>query len=38
MGVKDTITKEYMQNAGVFADAFNFLMYNGEQVIKPEAA
>lgn len=36
MGVKDTITKEYMQNAEIFADAFNFLMYGGEQVIQPE--
>lgn len=36
MGAKDTITKEYMQNAEIFADAFNFFMYGGEQVIKPE--
>lgn len=25
-----------MQNAEIFADAFNFLMYGGEQVIQPE--
>lgn len=36
MADKDTITKEYMQNKATFADAFNYLLYNGEQVIKPE--
>ena len=36
MGEKDTITKNYMQDKTIFADAFNFLLYNGEQVIKPE--
>ena len=36
MADKDTITKEYMQDNETFADAFNFLLYNGEQVIKPE--
>lgn len=34
---KDTVTKEYMQDEEVFADAFNFLMYDGEQVIRPES-
>ena len=33
---KDTVTKEYMEDNAIFADAFNFYIYNGEQVIKPE--
>lgn len=33
---KDAVTKEYMKDAEIFADAFNFLLYNGEQIIKPE--
>ena len=33
---KDTYTKNYMANNNVFADAFNFLIYNGKQIIKPE--
>ncbi len=36
MGAKDTVTKEYMSNNSVFADAFNYLLYEGEQVIKPD--
>jgi len=36
LGEKDTITKNYMQDKTIFADAFNFLLYDGEQVIKPE--
>ena len=36
MADKDAVTKEYMQDNEIFADAFNFLLYNGEQVIKPE--
>ena len=36
MADKDTVTKEYMQNRETFADAFNFYLYDGEQVIKPE--
>ena len=36
MGDKDAITKEFMSRPDVFADAFNFLIYDGEQVIKPE--
>lgn len=35
MADKDTITKEYMQDRENFADAFNFLLYGGKQVIKP---
>lgn len=36
MSDKDTITKSYMEDAENFADAFNFLIYGGEQVIKAE--
>ena len=36
MGKKDTITKDYMSDNATFADAFNFLIYGGRQVIKPE--
>ncbi|MBO5753988.1 MAG: Rpn family recombination-promoting nuclease/putative transposase [Proteobacteria bacterium] len=32
----DCLTKELMSNPVVFADAFNLLLYDGEQVIKPE--
>ncbi len=34
---KDTYAKKYMSDNKVFADAFNFLIYNGEEVIKPES-
>ena len=36
MADKDTITKKYMQDKVTFADVFNFLLYDGEQVIKPD--
>lgn len=36
MGKIDTITKDYMKNNSVFADAFNFYVYGGRQVIRPE--
>ena len=36
MGKKDTVTKEYMRDPTVFADAFNKYLYHGRQVIKPE--
>ncbi len=36
MADKDTVTKEYMQDSATFADAFNFLLYDGRQVIRPE--
>ena len=36
MSDKDTVTKDYMQDKETFADAFNFLLYGGRQVIKPE--
>jgi len=36
LGKKDTITKAYMRNPRIFADAFNKYLYRGSQVIKPE--
>ena len=36
MNDTDSITKAYMKDAATFADAFNFLLYNGEPVIQPE--
>lgn len=37
LGVKDTITAKYMRQNEIFADAFNFFIYNGEQVIGPDS-
>ena len=37
MGVLDTEGKKYLSNSRIFADAFNFLIYDGEQVIKADA-
>ena len=36
MSLQDTVTKQYVSDPKVFADAFNYLIYNGEQVIRPE--
>ena len=36
MRKKDTITKDYMRNPMIFADAFNKFLYNGRQVINPK--
>ncbi len=36
LGKKDSVTKEYMRNPIVFADAFNKYLYHGRQVIQPE--
>ncbi len=36
MGVIDAEGKGYLSNNKFFADAFNFLVYGGEEVIKPE--
>ena len=36
MGSKDTITKDYINDPYIFADAFNYFLYNGEPVILPE--
>lgn len=33
---KDTLTKRFMERPDVFADVFNFLIYEGEPVIKPD--
>ncbi len=35
MGNIDVEGKQYLSNAVLFADAFNFLLYDGEEVIKP---
>lgn len=32
----DTVTKDYVKDAGVFADIFNYFIYGGRQVILPE--
>ena len=37
MGVKDTVTTKYMRQNEIFADAFNFFVYDGEQVIHPKS-
>ena len=36
MGKEDTITKAYMSKNEIFADAFNFLIYDGKPVIRAE--
>ena len=36
MQAQDAIGKRYMSDNAIFADAFNFLIYNGEPVIDPE--
>ena len=36
MGKADALTKQYMQDTAVFADVFNYYIYKGKQVIKPE--
>lgn len=35
MGAVDTVTKAYMKENTVFADAFNYLIYDGEAVVDP---
>lgn len=37
LGVKDTVTAKYMRQNNVFADAFNYFVYEGEQVIDPDS-
>lgn len=32
----DTVTKEFISDAHVFADVFNYYIYDGQQVIRPE--
>ena len=36
MGLTDTTTKVYTRENPVFADAFNFLLYSGQEIIHPE--
>ena len=36
MGKKDTITKEYLSRPDIFADAFNYFLFDGKKVIKPK--
>ncbi len=36
MAKTDAVAKNYMQDREFFADAFNYLIYDGGQVIKPE--
>ncbi|MDO4268345.1 MAG: hypothetical protein Q4C73_07715, partial [Eubacteriales bacterium] len=36
MGKADAATKAYISKNEIFADAFNFYLYNGRQVIRPE--
>ena len=33
MGLADTVTKAYMKENTVFADAFNYLIYGGKAVV-----
>ncbi len=36
MSKKDTLTKQYLGQDPVFADTFNYYLFSGEQVIKPD--
>ncbi len=36
MGMADTVTKAYMRKYNIFADAFNYLIYEGKPVVDPE--
>ena len=36
MGRKDAITRDYLRNNEVFADVFNYQLFDGEPVIRPE--
>ena len=36
MGRLDTCTKDYVEDNNVFADIFNYSLYEGEQRIRPE--
>ena len=33
MGLKDTVTKDYLKQNVIFADVFNYALYDGEQRI-----
>ncbi|MBO4902013.1 MAG: transposase [Lachnospiraceae bacterium] len=36
MGRKDTITKQYLARPDIFADAFNYYLFGGRPVIRPD--
>lgn len=36
MGKEDVVTRRYMQDSRRFADAFNYALYGGEQIIRAE--
>jgi len=36
MGLIDTEGKQYLSQSNIFADAFNYLLYDGEEIIKAE--
>ena len=36
MADKDVVAKDFMQDEEIFADAFNFKIFGGRQVVKPE--
>ena len=36
MAKKDTLTKQYLAQDVIFADAFNYYLFDGKQVIKPK--
>lgn len=36
MGKKDTVTKEYLRQNTIFADVFNYAIFNGKQIIQPD--
>ena len=36
MGHGDIVTREYMRKNEIFADAFNYMIYGGRQVIEPQ--
>ena len=36
MGKKDTLTKKYLSRPDIFADAFNYFLFDGRKVIKPK--
>ena len=36
MGKTDIVTKDYISDNNIFADAFNYLLYGGRQVIEPD--
>lgn len=37
MGAADTVTKAYMRENAIFADAFNYMIYGGRRVIDPNS-